>query len=169
MAKLNVLTGATGLLGSHLAEQLRAGGERVRALVRPTSDVTFLKQLGVELVTGDLRDPTSVRRAVSGADLVYHAAARVGDYGTWAQFKEQVIEATGNVVAACRQERVPQLLHVSSVAVYGHPRRRPEPFTEEEPFGQRLQLWDYYCRAKCKAEEIAREFGPGLTVVRPSW
>jgi 2-alkyl-3-oxoalkanoate reductase len=167
--KLNVITGATGLLGSHLAEQLVARGERVRALVRPTSDVTFLRQLGADLVTGDVQDPEAVRQAVSGADLVYHAAARVGDYGTWQQFRQQVIDATRNVVAACRAAAVSRLLHVSSVAVYGHPRPRAEPFTEEEPFGQRLRLWDYYCRAKQEAEELARQFGPGLTIVRPSW
>ena len=168
-AKLNVITGGTGLLGSHIVEQLVAARERVRALVRPTSDVTFLRQLGVDLVEGDIRDAAAVRRAVAGADLVYHVAARVGDYGTWAQFQEQVIEATRNVVAACRAEGVGRLLHVSSVAVYGHPRRRPEPFTEEEPFGQRLRLWDYYCRAKIAAEELVRELGSAVTIIRPSW
>jgi nucleoside-diphosphate-sugar epimerase len=168
-AKLNVVTGATGLLGSHIAEQLVARGERVRALVRQSSDTTFLKQLGVELVTADLQDADATRRAITGADTVVHAAARVGDYGSWQQFQEQVIDATRNVVAACRAASVGRLLHVSSVAVYGHPRPHPEPFTEEETFGQRLRIWDYYCRAKMQAEEAARHFGPGLTVVRPSW
>jgi 2-alkyl-3-oxoalkanoate reductase len=168
-ARLNAITGGTGLLGSHIAQQLVARGERVRVLVRPSSDVSFLRQLGVELATGDLQDVTAVRRAVAGADLVYHAAARVGDYGTWAQFQEQVVDATRNVTQACRAEGVSRLLHVSSVAVYGHPRPRAEPFAEEEPLGQRLRLWDYYCRAKCAAETLAREFGPGLTIIRPSW
>src|SRR5215471_16955099 len=80
-AKLNVITGATGLLGSHLAEQLVARGERVRALVRPTSDTSFLRPLGVELAVGDLNDPNSLRPAVADADVVYHCAARVGDWG----------------------------------------------------------------------------------------
>src|SRR5262245_51230768 len=44
MPYLNAITGATGLLGSHIAEQLAARGERVRALVRPTSDTTFLQR-----------------------------------------------------------------------------------------------------------------------------
>jgi nucleoside-diphosphate-sugar epimerase len=168
-AKLNVITGATGLLGSHLAEQLVARGERVRALVRSASDAAFLRQLGVELVSGDLQNPATIRSAVKGADVVYHAAARVGDYGSWKQFQEQVIDATRNVVTECRAAGVGRLLHVSSVAVYGHPRPRAEPFTEEEPFGQRLRLWDYYCRAKREAEELAWQFGSGVTVVRPSW
>jgi nucleoside-diphosphate-sugar epimerase len=166
--KLNVVTGATGLLGSHVAEQLRARGERVRALVRPSSDPTFLRQLGVELAPGDLGDPDSLRRAVAGADVVYHCAARVGDWGSWADFRCQVIDATRHVVAACRDAGVGRLLHVSSVSVYGHPRRK-ERITEEEPLGQRLRLLDHYCRAKMRAEEIARELGPAMTVVRPSW
>ena len=58
--KLNVVTGATGLLGSHIAEQLAARGERVRALVRPTSDTAFLRQLGAELAPGDLADRAAV-------------------------------------------------------------------------------------------------------------
>src|SRR5438445_10564754 len=82
-AKLNVLTGATGLLGSHIAEQLVERGERVRALVRSTSDTSFLRALGVELVEGDLGQPDTLPRAVAGADVVYHCAARVGDWGAW--------------------------------------------------------------------------------------
>jgi nucleoside-diphosphate-sugar epimerase len=168
-AKLNVVTGATGLLGSHIVEQLVADGQRVRALVRPGSDTTFLQQCGIELVTGDLQEREPIIQAAAGADVVYHAAARVGDYGSWQQFRQQVIDATGHVVDACRAAGVSRLLHVSSVAVYGHPRTRPEPFTEDEPFGQHVRLWDYYCCAKMEAESIAREFGPNLTIVRPSW
>src|SRR5579859_1181184 len=94
--KLNVITGATGLLGSHIAEHLAAQGERVRALVRPTSDTTFLKNLGIDLVTGDLNDPQSIRNAVSGAAVVYHCAARVGDWGPWQQYQAETVDATRN-------------------------------------------------------------------------
>jgi nucleoside-diphosphate-sugar epimerase len=167
-AKLNVITGATGLLGSHVAEQLIACGERVRALVRPASEVAFLRQLGAELVPGDLLDPPSLRAAVAGADAVYHCAARVGDWGSWADFQAQVIDATRNVVDACRAARVGRLLHVSSVAVYGHPPKK-ERITEDEPPGQRLRFLDHYCRAKMRAEELVWGCGLDVTVVRPSW
>jgi nucleoside-diphosphate-sugar epimerase len=166
-ATRNAVTGATGLLGSHVAEQLVARGERVRALVRPDSDTAFLRRLGVELCPGDLQDPGSLPPLVAGTDVVYHCAARVGDWGTWRDFQAQVIDATRNLAAACRAAGVGRLLHVSSVAVYGHPRPR-ERITEDEPLGQRLRLLDHYCRAKCRAEEAAREAG-AVTVVRPSW
>jgi nucleoside-diphosphate-sugar epimerase len=166
--QLNVVTGATGLLGSHVAEQLVARGERVRALVRPGSDTAFLRHLGVDLCPGDLRDPGSLTPVVAGADVVYHCAARVGDWGSWRDFQAEVIDTTRNLVAACRACGVRRLLHVSSVAVYGHPPSR-QRITEDEPLGQRLRLLDHYCRAKCLAEDAVREAGLAATVVRPSW
>jgi nucleoside-diphosphate-sugar epimerase len=167
--KLNVVTGATGLLGSHVCEQLIASGERVRALVRPTSDTTLLRTLGVELAVGDLHDRTSIERAVAGADVVYHCAARVGDWGTWSQFQKEVVTSTRNVADACRAAAVGRVLHVSSVAVYGHPRPRAGVVTEDEPLGQRAGPWEHYCRAKIMAEEVARQTVPHVTIVRPSW
>src|SRR5215207_8732319 len=58
-SSLALVTGATGLLGSHIAERLVARGDRVRALVRRASDTAFLESLGVELARGDLTDPAS--------------------------------------------------------------------------------------------------------------
>jgi 2-alkyl-3-oxoalkanoate reductase len=168
-AQHNVLTGATGLLGSHLAESLVGRGERVRCLVRPTSDVRFLRSLGVEMVTGDLAVPASVREAVRGADVVYHCAAKVGEWGPWSAYQAHVIDATANLLDACRAERVGRVLHVSSITVYGHLPPRSGLFTEEEPLGQNLWWWDYYCRAKIRAEELCRQYPGAWTVIRPSW
>jgi nucleoside-diphosphate-sugar epimerase len=168
--KLNVITGATGLLGSHIAEALVGRGERVRALVRPTSDVSFLCGLGAELAVGDLHDTESLRRAVDGADVVYHCAARVGDWGPWSLYRREVIDATGRVLGACRAAGVGRVLYVSSVTVYGHPRDGDGAITEDAPLAQRpYWFWDYYCRSKIAAEALARAAGPGVTVVRPSW
>ncbi len=168
--KLNVVTGATGLLGSHVAEQLRAAGERVRALVRPGGDTSFLHKLGVEIVPGDLADAGSLRQLADGADVVYHCAARVSDWGPWKVFEQEAVTATRNIVEACRAGKVGRLLHVSSISVYGHMRLKPgEEITEETPLGRKFWLWDYYPQAKYLAEKIAWEFGPDVTVVRPSW
>jgi nucleoside-diphosphate-sugar epimerase len=167
--RLNLVTGATGLLGSHIAEQLTERGERVRALVRPSSNTSFLQSLGADLATGDLSDPESLRRAVAGVDVVYHCAAKVGDWGAWRLFQSLVIDATTNLLEACRHEKVGRVLHVSSITVYGHPKPRGELFTEDEPLGQNLWLWDYYCRAKIAAEEVCRRYPGDLTILRPSW
>jgi nucleoside-diphosphate-sugar epimerase len=157
------------MLGSHVAEQLAARGERVRALVRPTSDTTFLRRLGIELAVGNLNDRPSLRAAVAGADRVYHCAARVGDWGPWRLFQEEIIEATANLLDACQAAQVGRVLHVSSIIVYGHPTLRADHFCEDEPIGQNLWLWDYYCRAKIQAEELCRGYPGEWTIVRPSW
>jgi len=167
--RLNLITGATGLLGSHIAEHLRARGERVRALVRRHSDTTFLQQIGVELAVGDLNEPASLPRAFANADVVYHCAARVGDWGPWRAFQREVIDATANLLDACRAAGVGRVLHVSSIIVYGHPHLRDGCFSEDEPLGQNLWVWDYYCRAKVRAEELCRQYPGDLTIVRPSW
>ena len=64
---LVLVTGATGLVGSHVAEQARARGLKTRVLVRRTADVTLLKEWGCEIVEGDLDQPESLARACSGA------------------------------------------------------------------------------------------------------
>jgi nucleoside-diphosphate-sugar epimerase len=168
-AKRNVITGATGFLGSYVAEQLVERGEYVRALVRPTSNTAILRTLGVELVEGDLGKPNTLPRAVEGADIVYHCAARVGDWGPWSAFKSETLDATANLLGACQNAGVGRVLHVSSINVYGHPRERPDPFTEVEPLGQNPWLWDYYCRAKVEAEKLCQAYRGAVTIVRPSW
>jgi nucleoside-diphosphate-sugar epimerase len=167
---LHVVTGATGLLGSHVAERLVAAGRRVRALVRPESDTAFLREIGVELAVGDVRDADSVRAAVAGAAVVYHCAARVSDWGPWSGFVADVVEPAGRVAEACRAAGVGRLLHVSSISVYGRPRLRPgEEITEDAPLGQHFLWWDHYARAKLLAEEAVRASGASVTIVRPAW
>jgi nucleoside-diphosphate-sugar epimerase len=167
--RLNVVTGATGLLGSHVAEQLVARGERVRAFVRPDSDTALLRSLGVELTVGDLEDAASLARAVEGAAVVYHCAARVGDWGPWSLFQRSIVDATANLIAACHKAGVGRFLHVSSVAAYGHPPQRAGHFTEDEPLGQRPWVWDHYCRAKTLAEKLCHAYPGPWSIIRPSW
>jgi len=166
---LIVVTGATGQLGSNIVQQLRQAGRSVRAFVRPGSDVAFLKELGAEIVAGDLKDKSSMAGAFAGAKTVYHAAARVSDWGPWETFRDEAELSTTNVVAACVAAHVERLLHVSSISVYGHPRLAPgERIREDSPLGQNFWMWDYYPQAKLLAEKIAGTF-PRVTIVRPSW
>jgi uncharacterized protein YbjT (DUF2867 family) len=70
-----LVTGATGFTGGHLARRLAADGDFVRALVRDPARAADLASAGIELVTGDLRDPASLDRAVAGVDVVFNIAA----------------------------------------------------------------------------------------------
>jgi nucleoside-diphosphate-sugar epimerase len=171
--QLVLVTGGTGLLGSHLAEQLVARGDRVRALVRPASHTGFLRSLGVELVTGDLTDSEACRQAVQGVQTLYHAAAKVGDWGTWDEFQRDCLEATKNLAQAARAAQVGRFLHISSTSAYGHPPEGGPPIDETAPLGRNLwPIWDDYTRSKVEQERLLweqAEAGLPLTVIRPSW
>jgi len=171
---LSLVTGATGLLGSHIAERLVARGDRVRALIRPGSDTSFLKSLSVELAVGDLTDAGSCARAVQGVDTVYHSAAKVGDWGTWAEFKAACLDGTHNLANAAADAWVGRFLHISSTSAYGHPAEGGPPIDESAPLGVGLwRAWDYYTRSKVDSERLlwalAESRGLRLTVIRPSW
>lgn len=170
---IDLVTGATGMLGSHIAERLVARGRRVRALVRPGSDTRFLETLGAELVRGNLADPDSCARAVQGVEVVYHSAAKVGDWGPWREFQSSCIDATRNLGRASAAARVARFLHISSTSAYGHPAEGGPPIGETAPMGQNLWVWDAYTRSKVESEKILWDLAERarlpITVIRPSW
>ena len=170
---MNLVTGATGLLGSHLCEQLIQRGQTVRGLARAGSDTAFLRSLGVEIATGDVTEPATLASAMAGVRRVYHAAARVGDWGPWPEFVAITIGGTANMLAAAQAARVERFLHISSISAYGHPDGAGLVLDETAPLGQDLHRWSYYSRAKVEAEKLvwaAQARGElAITVCRPSW
>jgi nucleoside-diphosphate-sugar epimerase len=170
---MNLVTGGTGLLGSHIIEKLLARGELVRALVRPASDTRVLAGWNVQKALGDVTDPASLVSAMRGVHTVYHAAAQVGDWGPWRQFVAVTIQGTANVLQAARLAGVKRFLHVSSISTYGHPDGEGMVLDESAPLGVNLHRWSYYSRAKVEAEKLVRaawERGElPVTIVKPSW
>ncbi|MCH8251643.1 MAG: NAD-dependent epimerase/dehydratase family protein [Planctomycetes bacterium] len=168
-----LVTGGTGLLGSHIVEQLRRRGTHVRVLCRAGSDSRFLEGIGAQIVRGDLADTDALRRACDGVDIVYHSAARVGDWGPWAEFQRDTIDGTRNVLRAAIDGDVRRFLNVSSISVYGDVGNAGTVVDETTPIGANLKKWSRYSRAKVEAERIvwqAHEAGRiPVTVIRPSW
>src|SRR5690348_7476053 len=105
------ITGATGLVGSHVAEEALRRGHQVRALVRESSDTRWLDQWGVEQVVGDLSDPEALRRGVAGADWVFNCAAKVGDWGTLEEFRRLNVEAFRHLLDAAADSRIERFVH----------------------------------------------------------
>jgi nucleoside-diphosphate-sugar epimerase len=162
----NLVTGASGFLGSHLADGLHAAGEDVVALVRPSSDRSHLDRLGVEVREGDLVDPGSLAPCLDGVDRVFHCAALVSDWGTWAEFRAANVTGVRNLLEAADAADLGLFVHISSTDVYGHPDRVVD---ETAPF--RRRGWPYG-DTKIEAEELlwdfVRERGLRATVVRPA-
>jgi nucleoside-diphosphate-sugar epimerase len=168
-----LITGATGLLGSHLAERLTASGAHVRALVRPGSRTDFLDALGVEIVRGDLTDPAACARALAGVELIFHCAAKVGDWGRWHEFQTGCLDATETLARAAVRAGASRFLHISSTSAYGHPAEGQAPIDETAPLGENVWILDYYTSSKVECERLlwrmAEREGLPLTVIRPSW
>jgi dihydroflavonol-4-reductase len=159
--KPTLVTGATGFIGWHVAKKLLTRGHAVRALVRPTSKV---RELDLEVVSGDLRDSVSLERAVRGCGLVFHVAA---DYRLWAKDPAELyrsnVEGTRNLLTAAQQAGVERVVYTSTVGCIGMSKDRPG----SEDVEVRLeQMTGAYKRSKFQAEQVAIEFaGAGFPVV----
>lgn len=167
-----LVTGATGLVGSHVVLALRAAGEAVRAMVRARALGDALA-LGAEPFEGDTRDAAAWRRAVTGVRAIVHTAAIVASKSPKEEFFAVNVGGTGQAIAAAREAGA-RLVHVSSVAVYG----RTKAYTagagavdEEFPFGE-IEPHDFYAQSKRHAEEVLWEEvargGLAATVIRPN-
>jgi len=118
------VTGASGLLGGNLVRELLAQGQRVRALIH--QDQRAISGLDVETFSADLNDPSSLERAFTGVDVVYHLASLISlSMDSWDEVYRVNVLGTRNVVDACLQCGVKRLVHVSSTHS-----RQPEPFDQ---------------------------------------
>ena len=162
-----LVTGATGFTGSHLARGLASGGRDVRALVRDPARAAELQASGIELVTGDLRDPAALATAVAGVEVVYHIAAIYRQAGV-SRATYEAVNATvvRQLIEAAAAAGVRRVVHCSTVGVHGdveHP-----PANEDAP----LKPGDVYQATKLVGERQAREAGARLgidvTIARPT-
>ena len=163
------ITGATGLVGSHAAEEALKRGHRVRALVRPSSDTHWLDQWGVQTLIGDLEDSASLKAGASGADWVFNCAAKVGDWGTLAEFRRLNVDALRLLLDAATGARVERFVHVSSLGVY----EGRDHYGTDETVPPAANSLDAYTRSKSEAEALVlqyqRERGLPAAVVRPGF
>ena len=148
-----LVTGGTGMVGSALVERLVAEGSVVRALVRDVAAAAWLEDLGARLVPGDLGNVESLHEATAGCDLVFHAAAALGPFGTYEPYRIGNVVGTANVVEAASRAGA-RLVHVSTTAVYpGDFRYRHAPTHEAIPLPQHPET-DPYGRSKLEAERV---------------
>src|SRR5262245_41953969 len=113
-----LLTGATGFVGSHVAEALTKRGDTVRTLARTASDTAFIESLGVQVVRGDLTDPEALKRAVEGYGVVVHCAAKVGDWGHVDEYRKVNVEGLRHLLDAVCGKPLHRFVHVSTLGVY---------------------------------------------------
>ena len=148
-----LVTGAAGFLGSHVTRQLVARGDDVRVLLRASSTNRAIADLPLEYVTGDLRDPASLDRAMKGVKRVFHVAA---DYRLRAKRKQDIYDSnvggTKNLLDAAKRAGVEQLIYTSTVATIAVDRpQHPNEFTD----AKLEEMVGHYKRSKWMAEKEA--------------
>ncbi|MGH9796408.1 MAG: hopanoid-associated sugar epimerase [Candidatus Acidiferrales bacterium] len=165
-----LVTGASGFVGSHVARLLAGRGDRVRVLLRPTSDLRALRDLPVERVAGDLRDSASLAGAVSGVDTVFHVAA---DYRLWTRNPAEIYECnvtgTRNLLDAAQNAGVRRFIYTSSVATVAV--HRPGALPDENVDSRLDEMIGHYKRSKFLAEQEALQAaqrGMRVVVVNPT-
>ena len=164
----NLVTGASGFIGSFIAEELIKKGEKVRAFVRNTSDTSFLRSINAEIFKGNLNDPVSIRDAVKGVDKIFHSAAMVGDWVPREEAFRVNVEGTRHLLEAATNEKIKRFVFISSLAVLGMRDHHKTP--ADAP---RIKTNDIYADTKIDSEELVIEFGKRrklpFTVVRPGF
>ncbi len=161
------VTGGSGFIGGRLIERLVAEGNSVRALARSEQAAARVRERGAEPVAGDLGDLAALREAVDGADLAFHAAAHLGDWGSREQFERVNVSGTANVLKASAEAGVRRLVHVSTEAVLlaGKPLVNVDESAPLRPDSPAL-----YSSTKARAELLVRDASRGAfetVVVRP--
>lgn len=164
-----LVTGATGFVGSHVAEALAKRGDKVRALARSGADTSLLEKLGIEIVRGDLSDPGSIAPAVEGVDVVVHCAAKVGDWGPVDDYRKVNVEGLRALFDAVLDKPLHRFVHVSSLGVYEA--RHHYQTDETEPLPDRHI--DGYTQSKVESERLALQYHRKqrvpVTILRPGF
>jgi nucleoside-diphosphate-sugar epimerase len=165
------VTGGTGFIGGEVVRQLRGRGEEVVCLVRSPEKAGKLKELGCELTTGDLGDEAAIRAGMQGCDAVIHAAAMY-EVGIPAKQRPAMwdanVEGTRRVMEAALEVKVPRIVYVSTVGIFGNTHNKVVDESYENP---ETDFTSYYEETKLEAHKLVRrligERGLPAIVVQP--
>jgi uncharacterized protein YbjT (DUF2867 family) len=143
-----LVTGGTGFIGSHLITRMRNEGLPVRAVVRNPDKAHALKDLGVDVLKGDVSDSASLEKVTSGIERVVHLVGIIQET-PGATFRQVIVDGTRNLLEAANKSGV------------GH-------FVYQSALGTRPNAKSEYHKAKWSAEELVRASGIPYTILRPS-
>jgi 2-alkyl-3-oxoalkanoate reductase len=164
-----LVTGATGLIGSHVVDLLVKRAEPVRALVRPGEVTDRLVSQGVEICLGDMKDRPSLAAAVNGVERVIHCAARTGPWGPRADYEATNVRGLQDLLELSLAAGVQRFVHVSSVIVYG----ADVGGAADENAAMVIEPHNPYNWSKVTGERVVEKYikekKAAITIVRPGW
>jgi dihydroflavonol-4-reductase len=147
-----LVTGANGFLGANLVRELVNRGETVKAFVRPSADISSLKNVDCNIFRGEVSSPDDVLRGLEDCDAVVHAAGTTSvKPEPFEKFKKINVDATENVVHAALRQGNKRLVYVSTANAFA-PGSKKAPGDEGSPFPL-LHLNDGYVNSKYMAQQ----------------
>lgn len=160
------ITGVGGFIGLRMAERALASGVRVRGIDLDPTAAQRARQLGVDVIEGDLCDPTRARAAVEGCAAVFHTAAIVTEDASWELSRRVNVAGTVTIARAARDVGARRFIHLSSVMVHGFD--YADGVTEEGPFDGANNP---YCQTKLESDQAVLAMHDAgrldVTVIRP--
>ena len=166
-----LVTGANGFIGSAVVRLLLNQGHSVRVLVRPNADRRNFEGLELDVIEGDLTDIDSLKRAVTGCNLLFHLAA---DYRLWIPYPDTMyktnVDGTRNLIMAATDAGVEKIVYTSSVATLGI--NEDGTSSDESTPVSIEEMTGHYKRSKFIAEQevnkLIKEYSSPVTIVNPS-
>lgn len=169
MEKSDLITGATGFIGQHLARRLIREGRNVKLLCRKDSEKKLPKELTSKATVcfGDLQERDSLLNATQDVDRVFHCAGQVSDWGSPKDFFSMNVQGTSWLLEGSLNAGVRRFVHLSSIAAFGTP--APSYFDDESPYGSSK---DFYSQSKVEGEKAVfayfHEKKLPTTILRPA-
>lgn len=146
MARNWVVTGANGYLGGEICIALKNANQKVCGVVRTEKGLKRLTSLGIEVMTY-----SDLNRNLNENSIFVHCAGKVGNYGSWDEFREVNAEWSLDLFKECEKKRVRKFFYISSVAAVGYKNRTPvNEIDEESP--PVVYSKEFYGRSKLLAE-----------------
>lgn len=161
-----LVTGATGFIGRHLVKALQKQGRTLKCLVRKTSQTSFLEQLDVEFVYGDLADKDSLRRALHDTDIVYHAAGEVFSIDA-ENYHTVNVSGVKNLLEACSNSAVKKLIHFSSSSATGPNPVRDIPVNEDSPCCPITPYGKSKLEGEKTIKDLSKHYNVPTIIIRP--
>lgn len=176
-----LVTGASGLVGGHIAHYFSRHENNVHCLVRKGSNIDFIRDLPVKIIYGDITDLAGLTTLFKGMDQIIHTAAKVADWGEYADFYRTNVTGTLNVMEAAFRNNIRDVISTGSVSSYGE---ENSSVRKDESFGFRCHYpyafdrilpsgMNHYRDTKAESTRQSMAFatahGMNLTVLEPVW
>ncbi len=175
------LTGATGLVGSHIAELFIKKEIDITCLIRKTSKTDFLQKLKAKTIIGDISDKKLLDKQLKNFDFVIHTAGLASDWGKYETFYKNNVEGTMNILESCKNNNIKNVIITGSISSYGEENflgKKDETYPYNSHYNYFLDkifpcAMNYYRDTKAiatkKAIKFAKDNNINLTIIEPTW